>query len=283
MNKTDITFVTSKNITLHFTQTKTAAPRKQLTIVYFHGGGLFCGSRHDLPEPYQQLLVQAGFDLLALDYPFAPECSLREIHASVQESMRFLFAENLIPAGERYALFGRSAGGYLSFMTCSWLLETKLPQPAALISLYGYAQLTDPAFHTPDKYYLSLGKISAESCQKLLRSAPITESPIEERLCLYIRARQEGSWIDTLCQGEDPARFGVLESQYPLFPPVYMAACTMDPDVPYRISKQLKRKLPHAVLTTLYESSHDFDRDLTQKTGEAVYQEIIAFLSSLSN
>ena len=283
MKTIDFSFLTSQKIALQFTRTKTAAPRKQLTILYFHGGGLFCGSRHDLPEPYQKLLLQAGYDLLSLEYPFAPECSLREIHEAIRESMAFLFAEGHIPTGERYALFGRSAGGYLSFMTCSWLLETKLPPPAALISLYGYAQLTDPAFQQPDKYYLAMGKVSAESCQKRIRSAPITESPIEERLCLYIRARQEGSWIDTLCREEDPTLFGVPESQYPLFPPVYMAACTMDPDVPYRISKQLKKKLPKAFLTTIYESSHDFDRDLTQKTGETVYREIIAFLSSLSN
>ena len=41
-------------------------------ILYFHGGGLLYGSREDLPMLHISRLTQAGYEILAFDYPLAP-------------------------------------------------------------------------------------------------------------------------------------------------------------------------------------------------------------------
>jgi acetyl esterase len=139
MNAPEVfTLVTKESITLNMSLYRAKISRNNITIIYFHGGGLLYGLRDDLPEIYINKFINSGYDFLALDYPLAPESKLEGIlKASYEEVLYYLKNHNSIFSLEnkRYVLFGRSAGAYLCFMLCQRLIENKYITPLALISL----------------------------------------------------------------------------------------------------------------------------------------------------
>lgn len=277
-------FTTMEDIKIDMSLHRATANRKNITIVYFHGGGLLYGVRDDLPEIYINKFLNEGYDLLALDYPLAPESKLDSILKASFEMISF-YLENsdhvLGLKNNRYIVFGRSAGAYLCFMLCARLKKLNFPLPLAIISLYGYARLDEVEFNTPSKHYNKLAKIPNEAIEKITSDTPITSGPMNLRFSLYIKARQEGSWIKTLCEKEDPVHYSLDDETLKSFPPTILAAATLDPDVPYRISKSLSKKIPNTRLITLYQEDHDFDRDITNNAGKSTYDEIIAWLEKI--
>ncbi|AIF49831.1 alpha/beta hydrolase [Pelosinus sp. UFO1] len=282
MNKPEIfSFVTEENIKLNVNLYKAKNNRKNITILYFHGGGLLYGVRDDLPEIYINNFLNAGYDFLALDYPLAPESKLDMILKSVFE-MLFFYLKNLDKVFElknnKYVLFGRSAGAYLSFMMCDMLIKNEALMPMAIISLYGYARLDEVQFNTPNKYYNKLASVPDESIEKIISDSPVTYGPMNLRFSLYIKARQEGMWIKHLCGKEDPKKYSLDDEKLKAFPPTILAAATLDPDVPYRMTKTLRKLIPNSHLITIYREVHDFDRDVNDESGRLTYEEIIKWL-----
>jgi len=284
MNRIEsFSFVTKENIKLHMDLHRAIANRKNITILYFHGGGLLYGTRDDLPELYINKFLNAGYDFLALDYPLAPESNLTLILKSAFETLCF-YLNNSDKVFElknnKYVLFGRSAGAYLCFMLCDRLIKYNFPLPAALISLYGYTRLDDPAFNTPSKYYNKLAKVPDEAIEKIISDTPTTYGPMNLRFSLYIKARQEGSWIETICGKEPPSNHSLDNESLKAFPPTILAAATLDPDVPYKVTKTLSKQLSNAHLITIYKEAHDFDRDLDDDSGSLAYDEILQWLET---
>lgn len=274
-------FVTKENIKLDMNFYRAKDNRKNITILYFHGGGMLYGVRDDLPELYINKFLNAGYDFLALDYPLAPETKLEMILKSAFETLCFYLnnSDKLFDLKRnQYVLFGRSAGAYLCFMLCDMLMKSNCAMPLALISLYGYTKLDEITFNTPSKYYNKLAKVPDEAIEKIISATPVTYAPMNLRFSLYIKARQEGSWIETLC-GEEPASNYSLKSEnLKSFPPTILAAATLDPDVPYKVTKTLSKQLPNAHLITIYKEAHDFDRDPAD--GSSAYDEIIQWLET---
>ena len=58
-------------------------------IIYFHGGGLLYGRRKDLPRPHLNTLTQAGYAIIAFDYPLAPAAKLEMIMNDVESSIQY--------------------------------------------------------------------------------------------------------------------------------------------------------------------------------------------------
>ena len=60
-----------------------AAPKgslnRHIALFYLHGGGLLYGERDDLPTPYVNMLLSAGYTIVSADYPLAPESCYSEI------------------------------------------------------------------------------------------------------------------------------------------------------------------------------------------------------------
>lgn len=87
------------------------------TIIYFHGGGLIFGQRDDLPAPYIDLMTEAGYGILTVDYLLAPESSLDQIMASTTQAVAWFIESaqaELSLAYLDYYLMGRSAGAYIA-------------------------------------------------------------------------------------------------------------------------------------------------------------------------
>lgn len=285
MNKPEFfNFMTEENINLNMNLHRAKSNRKDITILYFHGGGLLYGVRDDLPEIYINKFLNAGYDFLAVDYPLAPESKLDIILKSAFEMLLF-YLNNLDKVfalkNNNYILFGRSAGAYLCFMMCDMLIKSKTLLPMALISLYGYARLDETQFNTPNKYYNKLASIPDESIEKIISDSPVTYGPMSLRFSLYIKARQEGTWINHLCGKEDPIKYSLDDENLKTFPPTILAAATLDPDVPYKITKTLSKLIPSSHLITIYKEIHDFDRDVNDESGRVTYEEIIQWMEDI--
>ncbi|MDU4960880.1 MAG: alpha/beta hydrolase [Sporomusaceae bacterium] len=277
-----LSFVTGANIRLHADFYRAGQPRKEVTVLYYHGGGLLYGTRDDLSPVYIDRFLQAGYDFLALDYPLAPESTLDAILSASFELLDFYLKKHGQMLGLRrnaYVLFGRSAGAYLALMLCARAIQQRLAPPAAVVSLYGYGRLTAPEFVTPSRYYTKLAPVAAETLKMVIAAEPVTYGPMNLRFSLYVKARQDGSWLSLLGGAKDPAAYSLTADTLAAFPPAFLAAASFDPDVPYKLSKELSRQIPGSHLITLYREVHDFDRDAGDPDGQAVYRQIIDWLA----
>ena len=141
--------------------TKADIPQKAV-ILYFHGGGLVYGSREDLPDFHIETLTNAGFTIIAFDYPLAPESKIDIILSDIINSIESYIANNNLP----YFLGGRSAGAYLCLLAASKKLSKA---PNGILSYYGYGFLTRDWFETPSNYYNTLPKVS-EKCLNICKN-----------------------------------------------------------------------------------------------------------------
>ena len=114
-------------------------------IIYFHGGGLLYGRRKDLPRPHLNTLTQAGYAIIAFDYPLAPAAKLEMIMNDVESSIQYYIdhSDELIknPKSSEgslpYFLWGRSCSSKRnlytgtcrnSFLLWIWIFMRQLVQ-----------------------------------------------------------------------------------------------------------------------------------------------------------
>lgn len=257
---------------------RTEQPASKGNILYLHGGGLVYGSAHDLPDPYVDQITQAGYNLVSLAYPLAPEVKLDTILTSVQNGIEW-FLENAASTlnldTNRYVLFGRSAGAYLAVQAASHSNH----KPDGLWLFYGYHTLNEASFQIPSRHYAQYPKLEPSLIQALTQSTPLTEGPKETRFAMYLYYRQSGKWIaDILPAGKKSADYSLSPAELKELPPAFLTASTLDPDVPYRLSKMMAAHIPNSVLETIESDEHDFDRTTTDALGKDVYKKALAWL-----
>ncbi|UJF16159.1 alpha/beta hydrolase [Jeotgalibaca sp. MA1X17-3] len=263
---------------LHFYLYKATQNRKNKTIFYFHGGGLVYGSAHDLPDLYRQMLLDAGYDFIAFEYPLAPETKMKVILEKIAEGMEWFqknYHSTLQLSSSEFILFGRSAGAYLSILTARALIN----KPKALLLLYGYHTLEESSFRLPSRHYLTFPLVSEQVVNQLVKDKPIVEGPIELRFGIYIHYRQSGNWIrGILGAGIKPSLYSLSEEDLSQLPPSFLAASTGDPDVPFRLSEKMEKEILISHLETIHSNEHDFDRVDLKETGPKTYSKIISWL-----
>lgn len=252
----------------------------QATILYFHGGGLMFGQRDDLPTEYIQLLTEAGYGILALDYLLAPESKLEAILDNVQQSVAWFLEKGTerlnLPASDYY-MMGRSAGAYLALYASVHASQL----PLGIISLYGYFNLNEAAFNVPSRHFLNYQKVPDQMTRSLVQQRPLVTAPMEERFPLYLAARQRGDWMSHLTSKADQATtFSLTKAQLAGLPRTFIAAATKDPDVPVRQSKLLANYIPDSELVLIESDEHDFDRTSVQQHGMPVYQRLVEWLAA---
>lgn len=269
---------------------RAAENRKNKTVLYFHGGGLLCGGRRDLPSVYQTMFLNNGYDLLAFDYPLAPEYSVSSIRkACLFCAGWFLdhYSDILGLSSSDYFLFGRSAGAYLSVMTAASVCGTKeVPQaykkPLGLLLFYGYYSLLVPEFAKENGYYKSsFPPVRREDALLAAENSPIFDMPNSPRMLLYIYARQTGEWTSFLGSDEDLTASSLSEEELRSLPPAFLTASSMDQDVPFGISKRMSRLIPGSRFFPVYNLEHDFDRDTAKAEGRQAYEECFRWMESV--
>lgn len=261
-------------------------------VIYLHGGGLVFGTRKDLPGQYQELFLAAGYDLIALDYPLAPESDLAEIQDAVHTAVLFLLSHPQLCGYEDFPpffLFGRSAGAYLALCEAKRLGRNgisdtaKLPKLMGILSFYGYHRLSLPEFTKPIPYYRQFLEVTRENILPLIGDRFLTDGPVTERYSIYIYARQSGSWLSFLCKGTDPADYELSDEDLALLPPCFFTASTGDQDVPFRESKSMAALVPESAFYPVYFLPHDFDRDISCEESRLVYQAALEWMQNLTD
>ena len=130
-----------------------AAPgARKPAVMWIHGGALIMGSRKWPDARFYAELFKRGFVIVSIDYRLAPETKLPGIIEDVQDAWRWVRQEGPKRFGidpDRIATAGGSAGGYLTLMT-GFCLE---PRPRALVSYFGYGDITTPWYSQPDEFY----------------------------------------------------------------------------------------------------------------------------------
>lgn len=240
------------------------------TVLYLHGGGLIFGSNTDLPPAYTALFTNAGYDMVAIGYPLAPQFRLEAILSSIEDTIGHLGNDGLL-RGDRLILLGRSAGAFLALQLQARALKRNEALADRLVALYGYADMTGREFTTPSPYFQSFGTVDP------LPTIP-ADDDFASRYSLYVGLRQRGDWPGAVLDGGDIA---ISDDALAVFPPTFLAASAYDPDVPFRSSKRLAKAIPRAQFYRVYDQTdHDFDRDPSGPHGLALYREIIEWLAS---
>ena len=269
-----------KNVTIYYDDAVTS----KAAILYFHGGGLLYGNREDLPKLHQETLTQAGYIVLAFDYPLAPAVKLEGILADVMDSISdykeaLRLAELEVCDNLPYFLWGRSAGAYLALLAGA---SENLPEGlAGIVSFYGYGFLTDGWYDAPSNYYRTLPAVS-ETCLQAIPQEPHCFGPLESHYSVYVYARQQGKWKELIYEGREKFFFidYSLRLKDSMKAPLFCCHSTGDTDVPFTEFNELTAKYKPAKKYIAAAGEHDFDRDTESPFAKEVLEAMVEFVEA---
>ncbi len=250
------------------------------TIIYIHGGGFIFGERDDLPQLYIDMLTEAGYNLLLLDYPLAPEVDLTVIHDCLAKALEWFQSHYQITLNlnsPAYYLFGRSAGAYLAL-----LLSAKNPSPLqkGIISFYGYSSMQSDEFIKPSEYYLQFPKLSFMDLYDLTDNGIQTRASVKSRYVLYINYRQNGTWLSKALPDRSLwEQYSLSDEELKSLPKTFLTASNTDKDVPYSSSEYLSKTITNNLFMPVDNQFHDFDRDVTNPISIEIYESLLNWLN----
>ncbi len=262
--------------------------KTKAVLLYFHGGGLLCGSREDLPELHLKTFTRAGYAIIAFDYPLAPAAKMDTILPDVIESIHWYLknTDKLFSFSDRekgtenlpYFLWGRSAGAYLCLLAAT---NGKLATiPAGVLSYYGYGFLCDNWYQEPSAYYKALPAVP-ESCLSGSFDSLHCNGDFDTHYSIYVYARQTGKWKDLFYEGREKYFFldYSLRAKEAFPCPLFCAHSTGDTDVPFQEFLSLcSRYNPKRYIASA--KAHDFDRDTDNPQTKRLLEESVNFLDS---
>lgn len=114
--------------------------RRQGVILYLHGGGYTCGDLHYAKGFASTLAVQCGVRVFCIAYRLAPEDPYPAALEDALVAYTHLLSQGYSP--RHITLCGESAGGGLCYALCLKLKEKGIPQPASVIAISPWVDLT---------------------------------------------------------------------------------------------------------------------------------------------
>jgi acetyl esterase/lipase len=271
--------------------------RARPVVIWLHPGALIMGSRDMLLSDERDRLLGAGFIVVAVDYRLAPETKLPEILRDVEDAHRWVRTRGPALFGAdpmRIATMGASAGGYLALMAGARVQ----PRLRAIVSLYGYGDLTGAWYSRPDSFYNTLPRISREVAYRAVGNEELSEGSME-RDAFYRYCRQNGQWpreVVGLDPDTDAAKYGEYSPERlagPDFPPTLLLHGDQDVDVPFQMSERMaaaltRQRVDHSLIR-MAGLNHAFDFfatfppegppiGLSQPRIVAAFDSVVAFL-----
>jgi acetyl esterase/lipase len=266
-------------------------------IVWLHGGALMFGNRSAIARFQLERYLDAGYVVIAPDYRLAPETKLPHILADVEDAIAWVRREGLRRFridGERLAVVGHSAGGYLALLAgCR-----ARPRPRALVAFYGYGDIVGPWYSEPSAFYCQQPLVSEAEARSVVGMKEISEPPrpgnaefnaAHDRGRFYLYCRQQGRW-PWEATGLDPGKdLAALAPYCPVqqvtadYPPTLLLHGDEDTDVPYQQSVLMAdaladARVPHRLLT-IPAGEHGFDAREDDPTVAAAFAEVLGFLA----
>jgi len=262
---------------------------KRPVIMFIHGGALIMGHRENINHEHLEMYVNAGYNLVSVDYRLAPETKLKAIIEDVQDAYSWIYEMgpklfSIDP--DRISVIGHSAGGYLTLMT-GFCVE---PHPKALISFYGYGDVIASWYSQPDPFYCQQPPVSKEDTYNSVGDTVIsgTSGP-NNRYLFYLYCRQHGIWPKEVA-GYDPdteptafTPFCPVRNVTIDYPPTLLLHGDKDTDVPYEQSVMMANELARVgvehELITIPNGGHGFEGvGLKDTLVSKAFERILSFL-----
>ena len=258
-------------------------------VIWIHGGALIMGNRGGLGG-VTEMMLDAGYVVVSIDYRLAPETMLPSIIEDLEDAFAWVRAQGpeLFDAdASRIAVMGGSAGGYLT-LTSGFRTE---PRPTVLVSFWGYGDLVGDWYSQPSEYPRHNRRaISAEEAYAQVSGPPISDARDRDGNggIFYNYTRQNGLWPREV-SGWDPHT--ETERFYPFmpvrnvtgdYPPTMLIHGTDDTDVPYEQSLMMASEFAeHGVayeLVTIPGGEHGLGGGDPQLVDRA-YDEALAWVN----
>jgi acetyl esterase/lipase len=270
-------------------------------VLWIHGGALIFSNRESVNQHQLQKYLQAGFAVVSIDYRLAPETKLPAISEDLKDAYQWLREkgpESCKIDPDRIAVVGNSGGGYLALMA-GFCVN---PRPKALVSFYGYGDITGNWSTKPDPHYLKWDRVNQKDALKVVGTKVLSSSEIFPRVLFYNYCRQNGLWpkeVTGLDPDKEPQKFKQfcpIRNVTKEYPPTLLLHGDKDIDVPYeeseRMAAELKRnEIPHDFIL-MKNYNHLFDvfpegwpsnerpQELKDPKVLAAFDEVVAFLKA---
>ena len=109
------------------------APMSEGVVLYFHGGGFFCGNLDSHLHVVARIARLTNLPVVHVDYRQHPEVAIDMSIQDCVDAYRWLLEEGVSPT--RVVVAGDSAGGFLAFATLIAGQRTGLAVPAGVIGI----------------------------------------------------------------------------------------------------------------------------------------------------
>jgi acetyl esterase/lipase len=239
-----------------------------------------------LPEEQARQYINAGFAVIAVDYRLAPETKVKAIREDIDDAYAWIRsqAEKIGVDSDRLAVMGHSAGGYLAISAGARLT----PKPKAVISFYGYGDISGAWATGPNQPYRELGLISEEAARQNIGTEVTSQSSVQERLPYYLYCRQQGTWAREIVGHDFDDRLSdycPVHAISPDYPPTLLLHGDEDIDVPVFESLGLAEQLSGAdvahqkIILPGYGHGFDMaDKGLQDAQVAQAFAEVLEFL-----
>lgn len=262
-------------------------------ILWIHGGALIFGRRDNIKTRHLDRYLEAGFAVVSIDYRLAPETKLADILQDVQDAHDWVRAkgpELFLIDPDRIAVVGHSAGGYLT-LTAGYRFQ---PRPRALVSFYGYGDITGAWYSRPDPFYSKEPAVSKEKAYQAVGKKVVCESLDEDqRGPFYLYCRQQGLWPKEVAGHDPESEPRAFDAFCPLrnisrdYPPTLLLHGDQDTDVPFEQSQQMadaleKQGVEHEFIQ-IRGGPHGFDSNMKDLAVTQAFEQVMTFLKKQLN
>lgn len=264
-----------------------SGPGPHPAVLWIHGGALIGGRRSGIAPDQLDRYLEAGLGMVSADYPLGPEATPEAIVGGVARAWAWLSGPDAAAMGidtRRLGLVGHSAGGYLVLQAGPRLR----PRPRAIVSFYGYGDVSGAWYTTPSPTYLKEPLVSREAALAALAHTAPDVPDGESRMPFYLHCRQHGTWVQEVLRLDPVRDAAVLDAWCPVrnvppdHPPTLLLHGEDDDDVPVGESVAMAAALQAAgirhELVRLPGRGHGFDEDLADPVVAAAVDLAIAFL-----